>query len=514
MIPRYRTQFQCRLDGAHADPDAVQKAIRTWAAGGSDHDLCENGAHELPNGDRVDVFGEIVTDDAGGSELQWALRFSRADADLPVTWVVDIGVVGANEHTTVSVAMGPELEETRERIRQRKLKPPRLVGLLLDQFDAHTGGQVLSSGVRRIDRAAQDQEFRWLTSNDRVLPVVVLSVDSYSERPLIGSDDLQRQLLGIAEVRVLTKQASFEFTNSFKTAVGSRDEARLWTVFDGAVRVYWPKLDLESAAASPYEHKLWVPRDGQLRGVSDELWDMLSWAAVHRDYEDWCDLDRLRSRHDRARLEQMDIDAAHVAEFRKVVDRLSTENDELKQQVQEANARETAARANAQEAWQYATSKDLEIANLRRIAARREDCLTIEDAIERAGTDLADTLAFANDLGVPETSESGSFWWRVFQVFDALCTLDQDGRLAGHLEVSTQLKRLLEEYELPHGGFKRGDTGLQAINPVDESKVHLRWRLHLRSGAPTETESIYWELVGKPQDGTRRFLIGRLGRHA
>lgn len=112
-----------------------------------------------------------------------------------------------------------------------------------------------------------------------------------------------------------------------------------------------------------------------------------------------------------------------------------------------------------------------------------------------------------------QTSEDGKFWYGAFKALHALCLKEKAGQLVGgHEMIETLLPELLDEHGLPHRRPKHGDTGIHVHHGALKERVHLRWRVHLKSGPPRESESLYWEPIGDSRQD-RRFLIGWIGWH-
>ena len=88
-----------------------------------------------------------------------------------------------------------------------------------------------------------------LLARDRRRPVVAVSPDAMSYGPATRPNALADQLVGLAHVfNITTGPATFELTERL---------GRQLTVYEGAVRVYWPGLTLDS---DPYLHRSWLGR--------------------------------------------------------------------------------------------------------------------------------------------------------------------------------------------------------------------------------------------------------------
>jgi phage-related protein len=127
-------------------------------------------------------------------------------------------------------------------------------------------------------------------------------VDQFTEEPRMDPDALQRRVIGLAQVIVLHKRAGHWFTQALRDHLGSREAGNKWTAYDGAVRVFWPDPEFAAPGSNPFRHRLWFPAGTkhEREALENELFDVLSWSAIHKDEGDWLDvgsLQRLRDRH-------------------------------------------------------------------------------------------------------------------------------------------------------------------------------------------------------------------------
>lgn len=116
---------------------------------------------------------------------------------------------------------------------------PGVIDALLKAAPGSVQGQPIPTRPRTVGEAFVPGFVRdTLTAPNRVLPVVVVSPDPQTNRPVADVDALAAAVLGLAEVVVLSHtRATFALTNE----VGKE-----WSCFLGAVRVYWPGLDPET----------------------------------------------------------------------------------------------------------------------------------------------------------------------------------------------------------------------------------------------------------------------------
>jgi hypothetical protein len=515
MIHKYRTQFRVNDGPQPASIESIQRLAHEWLSSKEfvpEGVLETEGDHQLKSGALLAVRYDIV-----GSEEQWAVRYRRSDDHEPLSWTLDLAATHDGVTTTSSVAMGIELDEQRVVAVARRLRPPAIVGKLSEAFFL-TAGCAVTGQPREITPVDVGTFSQWARSPDRVLPIVAVTTDPYSGRPLVSPADIQRLLLGLGEVVLLPKRSAQELTRNLDALLGGRSEAKLWTVHSGAVRVYWPGLDVMSGEASPFAHKLWLPDEqGRLpRNVDEDLFAMLAWAAVHRRYPTWTDFRSIERGRDIEQLQRLVAsDSSNRTQLTNAIERLQQDIKDLRGQVAASESTLKASQANCEEAWQQVRDLRADNARLRGTvsgnADRAEaDIGDVHAAVEKAKNEFGATIRFAEDLFV-DTGESGAFWFGVFGALHDLCREYSTGKIEGHAQVDTLLPDLLETRGCNRKRPKHADTDVERLDPQTGKRVHLRWRLHMRSGAPGETESIYWEPVR--QDDETALLIGWIGRH-
>lgn len=517
MIHKYRTQFELQVQNRPVTIEEAASAVRTWIDRRgivAPTDLVGAGTHALPDNSRIQVAQDLI-----GDEEQWALRHVGVGDNDTLTWVVDIGLSVSSIRTLASVAMGVELTEQRAIPLRHRIGRPGVVATFADRFTA-TSGCALTARARHVDTDETPALLEWLRSDRRILPVVVVSVDPWSERAHLNSDTLQNATLGLGEVVQITKRAGLRLSELLRDSLSDPEDAKLWSVFGGGVRIYWPRLDMQSDAASPFYHHLWLTESGHLpQWVFGRVIGTLSWAATHRQYENWTDLRTLERRADRDQLERLSsrVSSEDAAQYAQQIARLNVDIAELRAQLAEAVKIQTDAESNAQQAWQAERDARAENRALKEeLAACKGNTppsppRTADDAVARAREEFARTLVFASDLTV-ETNESGAFWYGALHALHDLCEDEQKGLLTKGVEqVKTTFPELLARYGCPRRQPKHDDTQVFKQNPINNTREHLRWRVHLRSGPLTESESLYWEPF--TIDGAKVYLVGWIGAH-
>ena len=211
-----------------------------------------------------------------------------------------MGSVTPAKDTLVHVGLSSAMNDPVQR--RGRTFPPRIVSLLVKKYQAAAG---MPLSEKPVDVIAENDVAAFvglLRSSERVLPIACVALDQFTEEPRIEPDVLQRRLIGLAQVVVLHKRAGHRFTQVLREQLGTREAANKWSAYDGAVRVYWPGTDFAIPGANPFRHRLWFPGGAkhEREALENEIFDVLSWAAIHRDETDWIDLasiQRLRDRH-------------------------------------------------------------------------------------------------------------------------------------------------------------------------------------------------------------------------
>lgn len=124
------------------------------------------------------------------------------------------------------------------------LRRPRVIATLLRQFACSHGDARLSDQPRELS-AQQVPEFvaNRLLSRNRRLPIVIVSRTSIIEQCLVDPSALANRLAGIAEVYVLDdKWSGFALSD---------EVGKIYSCYNGAVRLYWPDFDSEASPYSP-----------------------------------------------------------------------------------------------------------------------------------------------------------------------------------------------------------------------------------------------------------------------
>lgn len=160
--------------------------------------------------------------------------------------VNDITVAESDSSVTASLVIRTVWDRPQVASPRFGMAAPRLIHDLLDRFEVQDAGHRLTKDPSRLD-AANATVFvdDLLLNRDRTRPVVLISDDPRTMRPLVDPDALGRELAGLAHV--------FYTLYGQPAAVASRALGE-FGCRNGAMRIWWPGLDLNS---DPYRHRLY-----------------------------------------------------------------------------------------------------------------------------------------------------------------------------------------------------------------------------------------------------------------
>lgn len=347
MRKRYKATFQVGRETSPPLKD-VADACLAWAT-----------ARMSPTGLPVDEdIGRRLFEGRGDIETLshadqdgsfWGLRFSHPDkTDATRRWTTDITLASRATQELIFSCTN-FVATTAGLVVPTRVTPsrPKIVADVLGKWGGRRG-HVLSTAPVVLDGTTLDDFVELMFAPDRARPIVWVSARNRDDRPIIDVTKLASWLGSLAHVFVSAdRYPSFDLRS---------DLPRRWNCWDGAVRVYWPRLKLSDDA---FAHRVWSPdevhdieRDWAPQGFKEYLLGYLSDIAVYSEDADevtWLDLESRRRRTQLAKLKAAG-DAAEMLSLydetnralEDVVRQLREENDSLRQErtraQQEANA--------------------------------------------------------------------------------------------------------------------------------------------------------------------------------
>ncbi len=244
-------------DGGLSGPDLLKAGsdvVRDWLTDRSSVDVdAPSGTWKSDTG-----CGEVITieDDVIEDVALFALKWEHGDRDdAPFRWRTQVSL--ATEGSDVEAAVRVEVLDSdgnapMELDRSSYPHPdrPRIVPMLIEQFDCYFGTEPLTSRTRHVSEG-EAARFTWQTimNPERSLPVVVVSMPRAGCQdidPTLSSGRLAGRLAGLATVVVYDQEATWEL---------GRMLGRRFSCFNGATRMYLPQWSPDD---DTHKHELWL----------------------------------------------------------------------------------------------------------------------------------------------------------------------------------------------------------------------------------------------------------------
>src|SRR5882672_2770113 len=273
------------------------------------------------------------------------------------------------------------------------LRRPRIIATLLREFRCIHGDRVLALEPRDL-RAESMPEFveGQLLSRSRRLPIVVVSRTGISEKWLVDPVAIADPVAGIAEVHVLEdKWAGFALSEKI---------GKLYSCYNGAVRIYWPDFDLAQTPYSP----VYVPEKVHSLGVklADVVFRQLAAISAFRYVPGPITVDAIDFLSDQ---DQRNLDAIRKAaqdrgDYEKLLEIADQENADLRQRVgefrdeiAELKAKLQLSQENLKAIWQ---TQEVEVgaATTESVAEEEVEAKSVWEAVRSAQTKFPATLVF------------------------------------------------------------------------------------------------------------------------
>jgi hypothetical protein len=190
-------------------------------------------------------------------EISW--RYPD-DYDKGLAWSIQVRLLLEPSAATITLQLGVFGTKFSIQPADIKLGPPKIVRDLTSLPSATFAGYPYSSLAETTRADAIESLCELLLDSNRPFPVVVVSHELNTERPLVDVDRLAAGTAGLMKVYELAdKWAAYRLTEEIGKPL---------SCYAGAVRIYWPGLTLSD---DPFKHPAWMP--WQLRQLThtDEL---------------------------------------------------------------------------------------------------------------------------------------------------------------------------------------------------------------------------------------------------
>jgi hypothetical protein len=274
----YAASFYLGAPPAADVSDAVATAAGmalAWMA--SKYDLAApsqwQGGELTPGRDRGTWHQDVLRD---GKARLWQLDWHRYDVETGLVWQTCCQIGAEERETRFTVRIAIDSADDRLAPARYEVGRPAVIPLLAQSPGIYQDGRRLGPQPALASSGGIPDLIELLLDPVRRLPVVVLTPTGDTGRGLVDPGKLAFRLIGLAHVvQILEREATFGLTKRL---------GELLSVFNGAIRVYWPGLSLTS---SPWDHPLWLrPRieqiEGSDAGVATRLERQLAGVGVMR----------------------------------------------------------------------------------------------------------------------------------------------------------------------------------------------------------------------------------------
>jgi hypothetical protein len=221
-----------------------------------------------------------------------AIRYEHADRSQPAlrTWRTDC-VLSMRTPEELRFSMTVAAGGTGDGVNpiRASASRPRIVKTIIDRFGAREKLFPLKSTFINVAKEEAQSFTDFLLHPDRSLPIVFFSRTNKDDALLADPKAIADKLSGlayvcVAECSALSWSLSEHLDNQLNT-------------YDGAMRVYWPRMGLEDR---PFRHPVWTPRkliaiQSANRSLADELLYQVSGASITRSLREiahWEDIER------------------------------------------------------------------------------------------------------------------------------------------------------------------------------------------------------------------------------
>ena len=393
-----------------------------------------------------------------------------------------------------------------------KLQRPQLIPTLLRQFVCTHGGERLSSEPRNLS-AQEVPGFvqAQLLSRTRRVPIVVVSRTPTSEKWMVDPSELAHRLAGIAEVIVLDDRwAGYALSDQ----VG-----KIYSCYNGAVRLYWPDFDPAAASYSP------VYTPDKIRDLGNKLieiiFNQLAAISAFRFVLGPVALDALDflGEEKTKELESLKKAAQERGDYAQFVEMMEKENAEIKEnlhQLQEDNADLRARLQLSQDNFRaICRAQDFdEIGIAEPVAQEEPEPESNEEAVKIAESTLSETLVFLESATTSAKDSPFKQPKRVYQAFLAMHEVCREWRKSrkekqaiGLLEHRFSAKGFTYKPKVSMTSTGKWATEYRAM--YRGRKVPIDQHLALGKGGPDTCLRIHFYT----DETEEKYIIAHVGRH-
>ncbi|MBI3370663.1 MAG: hypothetical protein HY017_02750 [Betaproteobacteria bacterium] len=184
-------------------------------------------------GHRIVACADVVD----GHAVIWLDWGYPHEPDTSLLWQTQVLVAVSGDEIEVSIFVRITSAEFMVKPLDYSLGRPRIVPVLLGSFHCRAGGRPLTATPTGLETSEVKSFARdVLLSTERTLPVVIVSPNTWTNKTYVDVGKMQDTLAGLAiVVELKTKWAAFELTDAL---------GRMYSCYNGAVRIYWPGFKL------------------------------------------------------------------------------------------------------------------------------------------------------------------------------------------------------------------------------------------------------------------------------
>jgi hypothetical protein len=392
------------------------------------------------------------------------------------------------------------------------LQRPRIIATLLRQYVCTHGDERLSTEPHSLSAQGVPEFVQThLLSRSRRLPIVVVSRTAFSEKWLIDPTELADRLAGSAQVHVLDDRwAGYALSD---------EVGKIYSCYNGAVRLYWPDFDPGASSYSP------VYTPDQVREFGSRLvaiiFRQLAAISAFRFVQGPVAVDALDflGEQKRQELESLKKAAQERGDYEQFLQMWENENAVIKEQLRQLQEENADLRTglqltqeNFREMWR---AQEVEgIGTAEPVPGEDAEPESIEEAVRTARSIFSETLVF---LESAITSAKESPFKRPKRVSQALLAMHEvcqvwrksrRERLAiGPLEQHFADKGFI--YKPRESMTSRGKWATEYEATYRGRKVSIEQHLALGKGGPDACLRIHFYTDAEEE----KYVIAHVGRH-
>jgi regulator of replication initiation timing len=440
------------------------------------------------------------------------------DPGLDLRWSTVCNLARCDQEIQLSVAVRLSSPSTIVKPLTYSVGRPRLIDDILAAVPCFVGKQPIPKNPTTVsapDVVALVENA--LFSSDRLLPVVIISPNAWTDRLEFDPVDLQRSLLGFAQVVALRDRwAAFKLTDCI---------GKVLSCYNGAIRLYWPGLRLDS---NPFDHPLYLPDSIRWHAQNNQPLDRylfrllvaisafrFSEAPIVRSAREA--IEKVKHQHIQQLLAQAKSGDSEIRQIEEELERawdentkLKLERDQAKEQISELSSELEAQKA----AWatvQQPYTKPQSLSGPVTSEQEGPSFDNVAEVIAWAKSEFYETLIIL-DSAVDSAKDSPyQHPDRVAQLFQALDELvrrwKKDGKLGESWKIALRQRGF--DYSDSISMTSRGKYGDDYTFVYDGKKRLFENHVTVGAKQPDSCLSVHWIR----DDKKKTLVIGSCGRH-